>query len=152
MLKDFSFKMLSFKVSKGGDTMKNDLKIGMRAELEQEVLLQHTAMAFGSGLVKVLATPMMIGLMEKAALSAVDEHLGEGFATVGTIVNVSHMAATPVGMKVRAIAVLSNIEGRKLTFNIAAYDEKEKIGEGSHERYIIDIAKFIKRTEEKASK
>ena len=129
--------------------MNNNLKIGMKAEIEQVVLQQHTAMAFGSGSVKVLATPMMIGLMEKAALSAVDEHLGEGFATVGTIVNVSHMAATPVGMKVRAIAVLTNIEGRKLTFDIEAYDDKEKIGEGTHERCIIELAKFLKRTEEK---
>jgi fluoroacetyl-CoA thioesterase len=128
------------------------LEIGMKAEIEQIVEQQHTAMAFGSGGVKVLATPMMIGLMEKAALSAVDVHLGEGFATVGTIVNVLHLAATPVGMRVRAVAVLTNVEGRKLTFNIEAYDEKEKIGEGTHERYIIELAKFLKRTEEKASK
>jgi len=132
--------------------MSNNLKIGMKAEIEQVVLQQHTAMAFGSGEVKVLATPMMIGLMEKAALFAVDPHLEEGFTTVGTIVNVSHIAATPVGMKVRAIAVLTNIEGKKLTFDVEAYDENEKIGEGTHERYIIDLAKFLKRTEQKASK
>jgi predicted thioesterase len=142
----------NYKQKKRSDTMNNNLKIGMKAEIEHMVLQEHTAMAFGSGGVKVLATPMMIGLMEKAALSAVDEHLGEGFATVGTIVNVSHMAATPVGMKVRAIAMLTNIEGRKLTFDIEAYDDKEKIGEGTHERYIIELAKFLKRTEEKASK
>ena len=139
-------------IKERSDNMNNNLKIGMRAELEHVVLQQHTAMAFGSGGISVLATPMMIGLMENAALSAVDQHLEEGFATVGTIVNVSHMAATPVGMKVRAIAVLTNIEGRKLTFDIEAYDEKEKIGEGTHERYIIDLVKFIKRAEEKASK
>ncbi|OGO76751.1 MAG: thioesterase [Clostridiales bacterium GWB2_37_7] len=128
------------------------LKTGMIAEIELVVEQQHTAMAFGSGGVKVLATPMMIGLMEKAALTAVDEHLGEGFATVGTTVNAKHLAATPVGMKVRAVAVLTNIEGKKLTFDIAAYDEREKIGEGTHERYIIELAKFLKRTEEKAAK
>ena len=132
--------------------MSNNLKIGLKAEIEQEVLQQHTAMAFGSGGVNVLATPMMIGLMEKAALLAVDSHLEEGFTTVGTIVNVSHIAATPVGMKARAIAVLTNIEGRKLTFDVEAYDEEEKIGEGTHERYIINLAKFLKRTEQKASK
>lgn len=131
--------------------MSFNLKTGMRAEIELVVEQQHTAMAFGSGGVKVLATPMMIGLMEKAALTAVDEYLGEGFATVGTIVNTKHMAATPVGMKVKAVAVLTNIEGKKLTFDIEAYDEKEKIGEGVHERYIIELAKFLKRTEEKAS-
>lgn len=129
-----------------------NLKTGMKADIELVVLQEHTAMSFGSGFVKVLATPMMIGLMEKAALIAVDEHLGDGFATVGTIVNIKHMAATPVGMKVKAVAVLTNIEGKKLTFDIEAYDEKEKIGEGTHERYIIDLAKFLKRTEEKASK
>jgi predicted thioesterase len=134
------------------DKMDYKLEIGMKAEIEQIVLQEHTAMAFGSGGVKVLATPMMIGLMEKAALTAVDEILGEGISTVGTIVNVKHMAATPVGMKVRAIAVLTNIEGRKLTFDIEAYDEKEKVGEGTHERYIIEVAKFLRRVEGKASK
>ncbi|MDF2591334.1 MAG: thioesterase family protein [Clostridia bacterium] len=132
--------------------MDYNLKIGMKAEIEQEVMQEHTAMAFGSGGVKVLATPMMIGLMEKAALTAVDDNLGEGFSTVGTIVNVSHMAATPVGMKVRAVAKLTNIEGRKLTFDIEAFDEKEKIGEGTHERYIIELAKFLRRVEGKATK
>lgn len=132
--------------------MNHNLKLEMKAEVEQIVMQEHTAMAFSSGGAKVLATPMMIGLMEKAALSAVDPHLGEGFATVGTNVNVSHMAATPVGMKVRSVAVLTNIEGRKLTFDIEAYDEMEKIGEGTHERYIIELAKFLKRTEAKASK
>jgi predicted thioesterase len=132
--------------------MNFNLKIGMKAEIELVVEQQHTAMAFGSGGVKVLATPMMIGLMEKAALTAVDAHLGEGFATVGTIVNAKHMAATPVGMKVKAVAVLTNIEGKKLTFDIEAFDEKEKIGEGTHERFIIELAKFLKRTEEKAFK
>jgi predicted thioesterase len=132
--------------------MDYNLKIGMKAEIEQEVMQEHTAMAFGSGGVKVLATPMMIGLMEKAALTSVDDNLGEGFSTVGTIVNVSHMAATPVGMKVRAVAKLTNIEGRKLTFDIEAFDEKEKIGEGTHERYIIELAKFLRRVEGKATK
>lgn len=129
-----------------------NIKVGMKAEIELVVEQQHTAMAFGSGGVKVFATPMMIGLMEKAALKAVDEHLGEGFATVGTIVHAKHLAATPVGMKVKAVAVLKNIEGKKLSFDIEAYDEREKIGEGTHERYIIELAKFLKRTEEKASK
>ena len=129
-----------------------NITIGMKAEIELVVGQEHTAMAFGSGGVKVFATPMMIGLMEKAALTAVDKHLGEGFATVGTVVNAKHLAATPVGMKVKAVAELTSIEGKKLTFKIEAYDEKEKIGEGLHERYIIELTKFIKRTEEKAQK
>lgn len=129
-----------------------NISVGMKAELELVVEQQHTAMAFGSGEVKVFATPMMIALMEKAALTAVDEHLGEGFATVGTIVNAKHLAATPVGMKVKATAELTAIEGKKLTFFIEAFDEQEKIGEGTHERYIIETAKFLKRTETKINK
>jgi fluoroacetyl-CoA thioesterase len=129
-----------------------NIKVGMRAEIELVVEDQHTAAAFGSGGVRVLATPMMIGLMEKAALTAVDPHLGEGYATVGTVVNAKHIAATPVGMKARAVAELTAIDGKKLSFNIEAYDEKEKIGEGTHERYIIELEKFLKRTEAKAVK
>lgn len=129
-----------------------NIQVGMKAEIELVVEQQHTAIAFGSGGVRVFATPMMIGMMEKAALTAVDSHLCEGFATVGTLVNASHLAATPVGMKVTAMAELIRIEGKKLTFKIEAYDEKEKIGEGLHERYIIEMAKFLKRTEEKALK
>jgi len=132
--------------------MEFNISVGMKAEIELVVEQQHTAAAFGSGGVKVLATPMMIGLMEKAALTAVDSYLGEGFATVGTVVNAKHLAATPVGMKVRAVAELTSIKGKKLSFNIEAYDEKEKIGEGTHDRYIIELAKFMKRTEEKAMK
>ena len=132
--------------------MEFNISVGMKAEIELMVEQEHTAMAFGSGGVKVFAKPMMIGLMEKAALTAVDAHLGEGFATVGTVVNAKHLAATPVGMKVKATAELTAVEGKKLTFKIEAYDEKEMIGEGIHERYIIELTKFIKRTEEKAAK
>ncbi|MDD2573098.1 MAG: thioesterase family protein [Bacillota bacterium] len=103
-------------------------------------------MSFGSGGVKVFATPMMIGLMENAALSAVDLHLPKGYVTVGTRIDVRHLAATPVGMKVYAMAQLTGIDGKRLEFKVEAYDEKEKIGEGSHERYIIDVERFIERT------
>lgn len=129
-----------------------NIRTGMKSELELKVEQQHTAIAFGSGNVKVFATPMMIGLMEKAALTAVDKHLGEEFATVGTLVNVKHLASTPIGMGVKAVAELINIEGKRLTFKIEAYDEKEKIGEGIHERYIIELSKFTKRAEEKGTK
>jgi predicted thioesterase len=94
---------------------------------------------------------MMIALMEKAALSAVDPCLGEGFATVGLSLNVKHIAATPVGMKVSAEAELLSMEGKKLTFKVEAYDELEKIGEGIHERYIIELSKFLERTSGKGS-
>lgn len=128
-----------------------ELKVGMSAEVGKVVTENDTAAKFGSGGVKVFATPMMIGLMENASLSAVDPHLGEGFATVGLSLNVKHLAATPVGMKVTAKAELLSIEGKKLTFKIDAYDEQEKIGEGTHERYIIELSKFLERTGRKAT-
>lgn len=126
-----------------------NLKVGMTAEIERVVGEEDTAVSFGSGGVKVFATPMMVALMENAALKAVDPYLGEGFATVGLSLNVKHIAATPVGMKVSARAELLSIEGKKLTFRIEAFDEQEKIGEGTHERYIIDLAKFLDRAARK---
>lgn len=128
-----------------------DLKIGMAAEVEKIVGEADTAVRFGSGDVRVFATPMMVALMENAALNAVDPLLGEAFATVGLSLNVKHIAATPVGMKVRARAELVGIEGKKLSFRIEAFDEQEKIGEGTHERYIIELSKFLERTGKKAS-
>lgn len=130
--------------------MEFDLKPGMTARIEKVVAETDTAVHFGSGEVRVFATPMMIALMEKAALTAVDPHLEAGFATVGLTVNVKHMAATPVGMKVTAAAELLEVQGKKLTFRIEAFDEAEKIGEGLHERYIIELFKFLERTEKKA--
>ncbi len=117
----------------------------MSAEAAKTVTEDDTAVKFGSGGVKVFATPMMIALMENAALNAVDPHLGEDFATVGLSLNVKHMAATPVGMKVTARAELISIEGKKLTFKVEAYDEQEKIGEGIHERYIITLSRFLEK-------
>ncbi|MEA4848434.1 MAG: thioesterase family protein [Clostridiaceae bacterium] len=122
-----------------------ELKAGMSAEAAKTVTEDDTAVKFGSGGVKVFATPMMIALMENAALNAVDPHLGEDFATVGLSLNVKHMAATPVGMKVTARAELISIEGKKLTFKVEAYDEQEKIGEGIHERYIITLSRFLEK-------
>lgn len=126
-----------------------NLKVGMKAEVEITVEMKDTAMAFGSGGVKALGTPVMIGLMENASLKSVDPHLPEGFATVGTDLDVKHMAATPVGMKARATAELIKIEGKKLIFKIEAFDEMDKIGEGIHGRYIIQLDKFISKAENK---
>lgn len=123
----------------------------MTAEVERVVGEEDTAVSFGSGGVRVFATPMMVALMENAALNAVDPKLGEGLATVGLSLNVIHMAATPVGMKVLARAELVSIEGRKLNFRVEAFDEQEKIGEGTHERYIIELSKFLERTEKKGA-
>jgi fluoroacetyl-CoA thioesterase len=133
----------------GGDLMEFNLQVGLSSKIETVVTENDTASSFGSGGIKVLATPMMIGLMENAAHSAVDLHLPEGYATVGTRVDVRHIAATPVGMKVYAAAQLTGIEGRKLHFKVEAFDEKEKIGEGSHERFIINVERFMERTASK---
>lgn len=113
---------------------------------------KHTAAAFGSGSIFVFSTPMMIGLMENAALKCAEKNLDPGYSTVGMSVDIVHVAATPMGQKVKAIAELVGIEGKKLTFKIEAYDEIEKIGEGSHERYIINVDKFMGKVEEKRGK
>ncbi len=129
--------------------MEFNLEVGMKAEIDKVVSDKDTAASFGSGSVLVLATPMMIGLMENAALKAVDTHLPENFATVGIHLDVKHLAATPVGMKATAKAELIEVKGKKLKFKIEAYDEKEKIGEGYHSRYIIDVPKFIEASNNK---
>lgn len=124
--------------------MEFNLKEGLEAVIEKVVTEDDTAAKFGSGDVHVFATPMMIGLMEHAALKAVDNKLGEGFATVGIHVDIKHLAATPVGIKVTAKAKLVKIDGKKLYFEVEAYDEKKKIGEGKHTRYIINVEEFFK--------
>lgn len=130
--------------------MEFSLKPGMKATVTQTVTDQDTAVRFGSGDVQVFATPMMIALMEKAALTAVDPHLPGGYATVGTTVEVAHLAATPVGMTVTATAELLEVSGKKLKFRIEAFDDKDKIGEGTHGRYIIQTERFLEATREKA--
>lgn len=127
-----------------------NIKIGMKGNIEKIVGQSDTAESFGSGKVNVFATPMMIGLMENASLKAVDSYLPEGFATVGSSLNVKHTAATPVGMKVNAVAELIEVKGKKLTFKVKAFDEIEMIGEGSHERYIIELSKFLDKTSKKS--
>ena len=129
--------------------MEYNLRIGMKAEKTELVTNDNTAMKYGSGGVAVYATPAMVGLMEGTCLAAVDPHLPEGMATVGTNLNIKHLAATPVGMRVRAIAELTEIAGKKLSFTVKAYDDKELIGEGTHERYIIDLEKFLQKNEAK---
>ncbi len=119
-----------------------NIKVGLTAAIETKVFNKSSAEEMGSGNLDVYATPAMISLMERSALSAVSLHLPKGYTTVGTSVNIKHMAATPIGMKVRAVAELVSVEGRKLTFKVEAYDSREKIGEGQHERYIVESAKF----------
>ncbi|MDN5297714.1 MAG: fluoroacetyl-CoA thioesterase [Clostridiales bacterium] len=125
------------------------LKIGDTYESELIVAYEHSAAAFGSGAIEVFSTPMMIGLMENAALNCAQNGLEAAFGTVGTFVNVKHMAATPLGMKVVAKAELIEMEGKKLLFKVSAYDEEGLIGEGTHGRYIIESQKFLNKINQK---
>jgi predicted thioesterase len=125
--------------------MEFNLKEGLEGISEKIVTEDDTAAKFGSGGVYVFATPMMIGLMENAALNAVDKELPEGYSTVGIHVDIKHLAATPMGVKVTAKAVLEKIEGKKLYFKVESYDEQKKIGEGTHTRYIINKEEFLNR-------
>lgn len=129
--------------------MEFNLQIGMTAEKHDQVTSDNTAMRYGSGSAAVYATPAMIGLMEGTCLAAVDPHLPEGMATVGISLDVRHLAATPVGLGVRASAKLIEVSGKRLVFEIEAFDDKEKIGEGIHERYIIDVKKFMEKAQNK---
>ncbi len=117
---------------------------GMKGESTTTVVHENTAAYVGAGGVEVFGTPMMIALMEQAAWQSVANHLDPGYVTVGTVVNVRHLAATPLGQRVRATAELMEIDGRRLLFKVEAYDEKQKIGEGQHERFIVNLERFIK--------
>jgi len=127
----------------------NNLAIGANAEITLTVTEADTAAKWGSGLVPVFGTPSLVGMMEAAAVKALDGYLPEGQTTVGGHIDVRHLAATPIGMQVRARAELTSIDGKKLTFQIEAWDDAEKIGEALHERFVIDTEKFITRAEAK---
>jgi fluoroacetyl-CoA thioesterase len=127
-----------------------DLETGAIGTTEIVVGTRDTAPHVGSGKIKVLATPVMVSLMEEAALNAVEGHLPPGHQTVGTRLDITHVAATPVGLHVRATAELVRVEGRKLTFRVTAEDDAETIGEGTHERIVVDVARFDQRAQAKA--
>ena len=110
---------------------------------------EHTAPRVGSGKVHVLATPVMINLIEAAALAAIEHLLPEGHQSLGTRLDVRHIAATPVGMKVFAKAVVESVSGRTVHFRVEARDEKELIGDGTHERVVVNVAKFDARVRRK---
>jgi fluoroacetyl-CoA thioesterase len=129
------------------------LESGLVGESTLLVQAKHTASHLGSGSsgVDVLATPIMIGLMEDAARHLADPRLEPGQMTVGVNLNVTHLAATPIGMQVTARAELIEVAGRWLTFKVEAYDEKDKIGEGTHTRAIIKLDHFMAKAREKAT-
>lgn len=121
------------------------LTVGMRGEASLVVGEAQTAAAFGAGGVLVLGTPVMIGLMENAAWQLVQPELPEGESTVGTLVNVRHLAATPMGGHVVATAELIEVDDRRLVFRVSAHDDTQLIGEGTHERFRIVLERFLAR-------
>jgi fluoroacetyl-CoA thioesterase len=127
----------------------NELSPGLKAEIEHTVTDADTASKWGSGLIPVFSTPALVGLMESAAVAVLTGHLPPGQTTVGGRIDVHHLAATPVGMHVRARAELTGKDGRKLVFKIQAWDEVEPIGEADHERFIVDEARFLGRVQAK---
>jgi len=130
----------------------NRLTPGLTGSAGLVVAAEHTAPHVGSGRVPVLATPVVINLLEAAALAAVEHLLPAGHQSLGTELDIRHFAATPIGMRVRAEAELVAVEGRTLKFRVSARDEREPIGDGTHERVIVNVARFDRRMEEKAAR
>ncbi len=130
--------------------MNDQLSVGLTGEAIAQVTPEVTARHLGSGTMSVFATPEMVRLMERAAVNALKPYLAPGQQSVGTLVNVRHLAATPLGATVTARAELLAIEGRRLTFRVSAYDGTDTIGEGMHERALIDLARFEAKVAAKA--
>ena len=128
------------------------MEIGIKGRAETVVNHENTAKFVGSGELEVFATPQMIALMEQAAASSVAGELEEGQGTVGTLLNVSHDAATPLGRKVWAETELVEVDRRRLVFDVKAYDECGLIGQGKHERFIIQNDKFLAKVNAKGVK
>lgn len=125
------------------------LKTGLTGEAKEKVSEKNSAATMKSGELNVYATPSMIALMEQAAYKSVAGELEDGQGTVGTLMNVSHISATPFGMEVTAKTELIEIDRKRLVFHVEAYDERGKIGEGTHERFIVDNARFQEKTDNK---
>ena len=128
-----------------------DMTIGTKYEVSITVTTDVTAAKMKSGSLEVLATPYMVALMEQAASELCDKFVPEGISTVGTALNISHLAPTPVGGKVKAVATLTAFDGRKASFNVEAYDDFGLIGKGTHERFTIKIESFMKKALERKS-
>ena len=122
---------------------------GIKGRREQTVTPEMSAARVGSGLVDVFATPMLVALVEQTCYESVLPHLDEGQGTVGTLVNVSHLSATPIGKRVWCESELTEVDRRRLVFRVKAYDESGLIGEGTHERFVIDTAKFMEKLKAK---
>lgn len=125
------------------------IQTGIKGRLEQTVTPEMSAARVGSGLVDVFATPMLVALVEQTCYESVLPYLDEGQGTVGTLVNVSHLSATPIGKRVWCDSELTEVDRRRLVFSVKAYDEAGLIGEGMHERFVIDTAKFMEKLKSK---
>ncbi len=123
-----------------------EITVGMKGYASTLVEREDTAQEICSGTLLVYATPCMVALMEGAACDAISQAIPEEKSSVGTALNISHVSATPVGMEVRAEAEVTAVEGNKISFHVAAYDEKGLIGEGTHERFLITSQKFLDKT------
>ena len=126
------------------------IETGIKGHHEQIVTPGMSAARVGSGLVDVFATPMLVALVEQTCYESVLPHLDEGQGTVGTLVNVSHLSATPIGRRVWCDSELTEVDRRRLVFSVKAFDECGLIGEGTHERFVIDTAKFMEKLKNKS--
>ena len=131
------------------ETEVNMLQTGIKGTMERIVTEELTAKAMGSGELPVFATPAVVALAEETAWKSVAGELEEGQGSVGIKMTLSHIAATPLGMKVRCETELTKIDRKRLVFSVAAYDEAGKIAEGTHERFIVDNDKFLRKAEQK---
>lgn len=125
-----------------------EIKPGLTGKAEKWVTQENTAKAMGSGSLDVFATPALVAMMEEAAVNALQ--LDEGQSSVGISLDIKHTAATPLGMKVWANAEVIEVDRRRLVFKVEAFDEKEMIGSGTHERFLIDVEKFMSKTQAKS--
>ena len=126
--------------------MKPEFRVGLEAELAEETTEEQGVRHLGTGVRSVYSTPSMIALMERTSIHLIKPYLEEGEGSVGTKVNISHIASTPIGMKVRSKSTVQEIKGRRVTFAVEVYNEKEKIGEGTHERAVINVQKFASKS------
>lgn len=125
------------------------IPIGLEGRAETVVSQEDTAEAMGSGLLPVFATPCMIALMENAASSSLLPYLAEGEGSVGVRLDVAHTSATPVGLKVWAVSKVTAVEGRRIEFEVAAFDERGEIGRGTHSRAVIRSERFMEKARQK---
>lgn len=130
--------------------MNFDIKIGLKNIAESSVTKNNTALAVGSGSLEVLATPAMLALIEKAAADLLEKILPQEYTSVGTLLNVEHIAPSPVGMKIFAEVEVVEVNGRKIIFKVSAKDEVEEIGRGTHERFIVGREKFQTKADSKS--